>query len=91
MDASEIEALHRGLIKKGFHVGDAQLHECAAPVCKLRAVRVYQLTGGKPGGRDIELCHACGHARSWSRRGLSESRDEDLPFDLRTYLGLSRT
>ncbi len=85
MAPPDVEALHRALLKKGFHLDDPQPHECSA--CKERAVAVYVLSGSKPGGRDIELCQACGHARSWRRRNMGEIREEDLTFDLTKFLG----
>jgi len=30
----------------------------------------------------------CGHARSWTRRGGSEDREEEVGFDLKVFLRL---
>jgi len=42
--------------------------------------------GGKPGGRDIDLCLACGASASWRRRPDKEDRERDTTFDLVTFL-----
>ena len=78
------EEIHRALAKKGFHLDDPLPHECSA--CNARAVLIYVLKGGKIGGRDIEVCQACGKARSWRRRNIGDIREEDTTFDLAAFL-----
>jgi hypothetical protein len=80
----EIEAHQRALAKRGFKANDPYFHDCAA--CAERAVQKWTLQS-KLGGRDIDLCLACGHARSWSRRRAGhEEREEEVGFDLAAFL-----
>ncbi len=73
------------LVKRGFRRDDLYYHQC--PACSEQAVEKYALVG-KPGGRDIDLCLACGQARSWRRRPEREDRELDATFDLPTFLRL---
>ena len=84
MAIDDLEALDYKLRKRGFHREDAYVHECTA--CHERAVIKYA-TIGKTGGRDISLCQACGVALSWRSGAGLETRDQDLGFDLRKFLG----
>lgn len=80
------ESLSYALIKRGFKADDPYFHECAA--CNVRAIKKFTLQS-KLGGRDIDLCMACGVARSWSRRrSAAEERAEDEGFDLVAFLRL---
>jgi hypothetical protein len=84
MPIADLANLEYKLQKRGFRRDDIFFHEC--PSCKEQAVATYVIAG-KAGGRDIALCLACGHARSWrSGSGLNE-RVEDADFDLRAFLG----
>jgi hypothetical protein len=53
--------------------------------CGIQAVEKYSV-GGKPGGRDIDLCLACGASASWRRRPDREDRERDETFDLAVFL-----
>jgi hypothetical protein len=67
---ANLDTLEYKLKKRGFRRDDVLLHDCA--VCKEHAVATYVIAG-KSGGRDIALCLACGHARSWrSVAGLEQ-------------------
>ncbi len=79
------EDIRRALAKKGFKLDDPLAHDC--PKCGVRAVEQWVLRG-KGGGRDIDICGACGVSRSWRLRPL-EDRDEDLTFDVKTFVGLT--
>ena len=41
---------------------------------------------GKTGGRDIDICMACGKCSSWRKRPPEESREEDLAFDPEAFM-----
>jgi hypothetical protein len=79
----DIAQLQQKLAARGFKVDDAFLHPCAA--CGARAVARYALRG-KLAGRQIELCTACGDARSWRQSGGNEDRVQDATFDLERFL-----
>ena len=79
----DLETLIHKLKKRGFHQDDVLLHEC--PECKERGVAIYAILG-RSGGRDIRLCLACGHAKSWRAGAGMEGREEDPGFDLRAFL-----
>ncbi|MCX5744290.1 MAG: hypothetical protein NT062_17510 [Proteobacteria bacterium] len=83
MAVQDLEALERRLTKRGFKRGDVYLHECTA--CKEQAVLRYSILG-RSGGRDIAYCQACGVTRSWRSVAGMETREEDLTFDLDTFL-----
>jgi hypothetical protein len=83
MASPEIEALRRALAKRGFRKDDAYFHDCSK--CNQKAVEKYVVLS-KLGGRDIDLCVLCGHARSWSRRAGAEERSEEEGFDLKVFL-----
>ncbi len=80
----DLETLEYKLKKRGFRRDDLLLHQCEK--CSEQAIASY-IIAGKNGGRDIKLCLHCGDSRSWrSVAGLNE-REEDVGFDLRTFLG----
>jgi hypothetical protein len=84
MAISDLPTLEYKLTKRGFRRDDLLLHEC--PSCQERAVLTYVIAG-KSGGRDIQLCIACGAARSFRSGAGLEERVEDPAFDLRAFLG----
>lgn len=84
MPVEDLSTLEYKLSKRGFRRDDVYFHECEA--CKERAVATY-IIGGKSGGRDIQLCLACGISRSWRIAPGAEKREEDVGFDLRVFLG----
>jgi hypothetical protein len=84
MPIDDLDALERKLSKRGFRRDDVYLHEC--PECHEQAVLKYAI-GGRTGGRDISLCQACGDAKSWRSVAGLESREQDVGFDLRKFLG----
>jgi hypothetical protein len=84
MAIDDLEALEYKLRKRGFRREDLYLHECTG--CHEQAVLTYVLAG-RTGGRDISLCQTCGVATSWRSSGGLESRQQDLGFDLRAFLG----
>lgn len=81
---ADLDTLEYKLKKRGFRRDDVLLHECVN--CKTQAVATYVIAG-KSGGRDIELCLECGHARSHRSVAGLEQRVEDEGFDLRAFLG----
>lgn len=83
MPIEDLDQLQHRLGKRGFRLIDALPHQC--PACGERAVARYAIAG-KAGGRDIELCAACGAARSWQKAPGLEQRVEDAGFDLRAFL-----
>jgi hypothetical protein len=82
--ALDIGTIEHKLGKRGFRQDDVLRHECEA--CHAQAVVRYAVRGGRIGGRDISLCHACGAARSWRSAAGHESREEDVGFDLEAFL-----
>ena len=84
MPVEDLSTLEYKLSKRGFRRDDVFYHHCEA--CKEQAVATY-IIAGKSGGRDIQLCLACGVARSWRSVAGLESRQEDVGFDLRAFLG----
>lgn len=85
MPVEDLQTLEYKLTKRGFRRDDVFLHQCEK--CKEQAVIKYILQKGRTGGRDIALCQACGDARSWRASAGLETREEDLTFDLRAFLG----
>lgn len=77
--------IRRALAKKGFKLDDPLPHEC--PKCKERAVEVWVLRG-KGGGRDVDVCAACGLAMSWRVR-VMQDREEDTTFVIAKFLALT--
>ena len=84
MPIEDLETLENKLRKRGFKRDDVLFHDC--PVCSVHAVATY-IIAGRTGGRDIALCHACGHSRSWRSVPGLEKREEEIGFDLKTFLG----
>jgi hypothetical protein len=83
MPIANLAEIQRKLVKRGFKVHSPLLAECGK--CGANGVASYEIAG-KSGGRDIQLCHECGHARSWrSDPGLNE-RSEDTAFVLDEFL-----
>lgn len=84
----DLEPFRIALRKRGFRQDDAYLHPC--PKCnEQRAVEKWVISGKgarQPGGRDIDLCGACGETWSWRQRPLREEREIDPAFDLATFL-----
>ncbi len=83
MAAETIDEYVRLLRKRGFKQDDAYVHECG--VCGARAALRLGLQGRR-GGRDFELCGACGATRSWTRAEGAEERIEDADFDIDAFL-----
>ena len=83
MAAGKVDEYERLLRKRGFKQDDVYFHVCGA--CGVKAVFRLGLQG-RLGGRDFELCQACGKVRSWSRRGGEEDRVEDVDFDIDAFL-----
>ena len=84
MSTPVIEDQRRALAKRGFKAHDPLRHICET--CGEQAIEKYSLQS-KLGGRDIDLCLACGVARSWSRRRAGyEEREEEPGFDLVAFL-----
>jgi hypothetical protein len=84
MPVADLQTIEYKLGKRGFKRDDVFWHECKQ--CNTQAVAIY-LIGGKTGGRQIHMCHECGHTQSWrAGAGLNE-REEDVGFDLRKFLG----
>ena len=81
---ADLDTIEYKLKKRGFRRDDLLLHECTQ--CHTPAVATY-IIAGKSGGRDIELCLECGHARSHRSVAGLEQRVEDPSFDLRSFLG----
>jgi hypothetical protein len=84
MAIDDLETIEYKLRKRGFRREDAYLHQCTS--CREHAVLTY-VTAGKTGGRDIQLCQACGVATSWRSVAGLEKREQDVDFDLRAFLG----
>jgi len=80
---AELDEYERKLRKRGFKQDDAYFHVCAT--CEEKAVFRLGLQG-RLGGRDFELCSACGKIRTWTRRAGTEERVEDLDFDIDAFL-----
>lgn len=79
----DLENLIYRLGKRGFKRDDLQLHDCTG--CGEHAVLTFVIMG-RAGGRDIQICQACGLSTSYrSNAGLHE-RVQDLDFDLRAFL-----
>ena len=84
MPVEDLETLEYKMNKRGFKRDDVFFHGCDK--CGVKAVAIYKIMG-RVGGRDIKLCHHCGDARSWRSGAGQESREEDVGFDLRAFLG----
>lgn len=81
---NELDTYEYKLRKRGFRRDDLFLHDCAD--CKAsRSVLTYVIAG-KSGGRDIRLCLECGIAHSFRSAAGLEGREEDVGFDLKTFL-----
>jgi len=85
MAIADLDVLERKLSKRGFRRDDVYLHECAE--CHEQAVLKYIIASGRTGGRDISICQACGDSKSWRSVAGMGSREQDLSFDLRKFLG----
>jgi len=83
MAAGKVDEYERLLRKRGFKRDDPYFHNCAA--CGEKAVFRLGILS-RLGGRDFELCQACGKVRSWSRRPGGEERVEDVDFDMDAFL-----
>jgi len=83
MEPGDYETIAFKLRKRGFKLDDPLPHECWS--CHERAVARWVLLS-RLGGRDIDLCRACGAERSYTRRALAEERDEDEGFDVTAFL-----
>ena len=80
---TNLEAIEYKLKKRGFKQTDVYHHECAA--CKEPAVRIFGIIN-KVGGRDIQICLACGVVKSFRTGAGMEGRQEDADFDLEKFL-----
>lgn len=80
---NELDTYEYKLRKRGFRRDDVLLHDC--PDCHAKAILTYVIAG-RSGGRDIRLCAECGSARSWRSVAGLEAREEDVGFDLATFL-----
>ncbi len=83
MTPSDLSQLEYRLGKRGFHLINTIPVIC--PACNVQAVAQFGIIG-RSGGRDIELCQACGHARSWRKDSGQENRILDEGFDLVGFL-----
>ena len=83
MPIENLADLQRKLLKRGFRIHSPLFVECEK--CHVRAVASYEIAG-KHGGRDIQLCHECGNARSWRSAPGLEERTEDTAFVLDEFL-----
>ena len=83
LSQNELDTCEYKLRKRGFRRDDVLLHDC--PDCNEKAVLTYVIAG-RSGGRDIQLCMACGRARSWRSVAGLEAREEDSSFDLTAFL-----
>ncbi len=83
MPIDDLDTLEYKLGKRGFRRDDVFFHEC--PACHERAVATYKIAG-RVGGRDIAICQACGHAKSWRSGAGLEDRVADETFDIRAFL-----
>jgi len=83
MTPSELSQLEYKLGKRGFHLINTIPVIC--PACNAQAVAQFAIAG-RVGGRDIELCQACGHCRSWRKDSGQENRVLDEAFDLVGFL-----
>jgi hypothetical protein len=80
----DLETIARKLNKRGFKQSDMFLHKCEK--CSEQAVVIFAIAG-RSGGRDIQICQACGVSRSWRSVAGLETREEDTAFDLTAFLG----
>jgi hypothetical protein len=80
-----LSALEYKLGKRGFRRDDLLLHACAK--CGHEQSVASYIIAGKSGGRDIKLCLHCGDARSWRSGAGHNEREEDLNFNLDSFLG----
>jgi hypothetical protein len=83
MPIANLAEIQQKLLKRGFRMHSPLLAHCDK--CNSEAVATY-LIAGKVGGRDINLCHECGHARSWRSAAGLEERSEDTAFTLDEFL-----
>ncbi|HPH64870.1 MAG TPA: hypothetical protein PLF40_03965 [Kofleriaceae bacterium] len=84
MTPSELSQFEYKLGKRGFRLVNTLPLQCSK--CNERAIAQYVIAG-RIGGREIDLCQACGHAQSWRRSSTLEDRELDPTFDLKTFLG----
>ena len=83
MAFADLDSVLHKLGKRGFRLTTVQPAMC--PKCNEQSLGSYAIAG-KIGGRDIELCHGCGFARSWRSAAGLEERTEDPKFDLTEFL-----
>ena len=83
MPIANLADLQQKLLKRGFRIHTPLLARCEK--CGADGVATY-LIAGKVGGRDINLCHECGDARSWRAAPGFEERTEDKEFKLDEFL-----
>lgn len=81
---SELDTYEHKLRKRGFRRDDVFLHDC--PDCKAKSSVLTYVISGKIGGRDIRLCGECGGVHSFRSASGFEGREEDVGFDLKTFL-----
>jgi hypothetical protein len=81
---ADLDTQLRALAKRGFRQHDPYKHECWG--CKKMSVVRFSIARGSIGGRDIDVCLECGVAKSWTRRGTTDERDEDKTFTLDGFL-----
>jgi hypothetical protein len=79
----DLQTIEYKLNKRGFKRSDVYFHKCEK--CNEQAVVVFAILG-RSGGRDIQICQACGDARSWRNGAGMEEREEDKTFDLTAFL-----
>jgi hypothetical protein len=82
--ALDLEAFRAAIFKRGFRQSDPLRHPC--PKCNaLQSVEKWVLFG-RTGGRDIDICMACGKCSSWRKRPPEDAREEDLAFDPEAFM-----
>jgi hypothetical protein len=81
--ALDLQTIEYKLNKRGFKRNDVFFHACEK--CNEQAVVIFAILG-RSGGRDIQICQACGVARSWRSVAGMEAREEDTTFDLDAFL-----
>jgi hypothetical protein len=81
---NELDTYEYKLKKRGFRRDDLFLHDC--PDCKAQKAVLTYVIAGRQGGRDIRLCLECGTCHSFRSPAGLETREEDVGFDLKTFL-----